>query len=130
MTYAQDNQGEDASNEESGGRRQQTRRSYKASACICRAGTASQHEATVLDLSSTGTLLRLFRKGDFEVDDMVDISLQSSDLTFRARGSIRQIRDEGSLLGIKLESLSSRGRSMLDDLIRELESGVVLSSQG
>ena len=94
--------------------------SYKANASVCRAGAASQYQAAVIDLSSVGCLLRTQTKGDFEVDDLVDLSLQSSDLSFRARGTVRHVAEDGVALGIRLESLTTRGRAMLSELIKEL----------
>ncbi len=103
------------------GRRQELRRPYKGTATLARAGTNGIHQAAVIDVSSIGCLLRLMSKVDLDVDDLVDISVQSSDLSFRARGVVRHIREDGDLLGIRLDHLTARGKAMLLALTRELQ---------
>jgi hypothetical protein len=103
------------------GRRQEERKYYKAKASVCRAGTAHVYPAAVVDLASVGCLLRTGSRGDFEVDDLVDLTLQSSDLSLRARGTIRHIEDDGTALGIRFDHLTTRGKNLLTELIRELE---------
>jgi c-di-GMP-binding flagellar brake protein YcgR len=128
MAQGQGEIDEEQASSSSQGRRQEVRQQYKANASISRAGTASQYQAAVIDLSSGGCLIRLLKKGDFEVDDLVDLSVQSSDISFRARGDVRQVREDGTVLGIRLQSLTARGKALIRELIQELESGLLTST--
>jgi hypothetical protein len=127
MAHGQEEFAEEPAPPTSQGRRQEVRQHYKAHACVSRAGTATHHQASVIDLSPGGCLLRLAAKGDFQVDDLIDLSVQSSDISFRARGSVRQVREDGALMGIHLESLTARGKALLAELIKELEAGILIS---
>jgi c-di-GMP-binding flagellar brake protein YcgR len=103
------------------GRRQHTRLPYTGKATIARIGTPQLHQAVVIDLSISGCLLRLCDRTDVEVDDVADISLQSADISFRARGSVRHVRNAGQLVGIHFDNLTQRGKAALQQLIAELE---------
>jgi hypothetical protein len=109
------------------GRREQPQQLYYATATISLASAQTSHQATVVDLSRKGCLLRLRGPAGFEVGDIVELSVQSNDLTFRARASIRHVREQGSLVGLRLEGLTSRGSAYLATLVAELEANAALT---
>jgi hypothetical protein len=75
----------------------------------------------VLDLSALGCLLMVPNLSEFAVGTLVDVSVNSSSIAFRALGSVRHCNPNHWRIGISFVNLSRRGEADLLELIAELD---------
>jgi hypothetical protein len=102
--------------------RQTRRYRYRGQATVRRLESDPSLPATILDLSAQGCLLRLPDLADFAVGTLIDMSINSDTVAFRALGSVRHCARRRRLLGISFVNLSRRGTSDLVELIAGLQS--------
>jgi len=102
--------------------RQAKRYRYRGDATVRRLELGEPLPGCILDLSARGCLLRLPDLTNLEVDAVVDMSINSKLVAFRAVGSVRHCSPNRHLIGISFMSLSRRGEADLLELIAELES--------
>ena len=101
----------------------QTRRfRYRGQATVRRLESDPSLPATILDLSAQGCLLRLPDLADFAVGTLIDMSINSDTVAFRALGSVRHRAHTRRVLGISFMHLSRRGEADLFALIDDLGS--------
>jgi len=105
----------------SGENRQAKRYRYRGAVTVRRLESDPSLLGLILELSTTGCLLRLPDISEFEVGSVVDIAVNSRAVAFRALGSIRHRSHTRRLVGIAFVNLSRRGQSDLLDLIADLE---------
>jgi c-di-GMP-binding flagellar brake protein YcgR len=101
--------------------RQAKRYRYRGAVTVRRLESDPSFSGLILELSTTGCLLRLPDISEFEVGSVVDIAVNSRAVAFRALGSVRHRSHTRSLLGVAFVNLSRRGQSELLDLIADLE---------
>ena len=82
----------------------------------------------VLDLSALGCLLMVPNLSEFAVGTLVDVSVNSSSIAFRALGSVRHCSRSRKLLGIAFVNLSRRCEADLLELIDDLDSAEQMGS--
>jgi c-di-GMP-binding flagellar brake protein YcgR len=109
-------------NQRSTENRQSPRYRYRGDATVRRLDSDPTLPGRVLDLSATGCLLRLPDPSDFAVGTLIDLSIQTGALVFRALGSVRHRARTRRVLGISFVNLNQRGEAELLALIAELES--------
>jgi hypothetical protein len=100
--------------------RRQPRQSYSGRAVLTQLGARGFQVGAIADLSAGGCLIRLEQPLALSLGEILEITLQSSYLTLRARGSICHSREEGCLVGICFEGLGDKARQDLRDLIADL----------
>jgi hypothetical protein len=101
--------------------RQPPRFRYRGETTVRRLDTNPSLPGHVLDLSARGCLLRLPDLAEFEVGALVDMSITSNLISFRALGSVRHRSRRRRLLGISFVNLTQRGQADLLALIDSLE---------
>jgi hypothetical protein len=102
-------------------KRQARRYRYRGETTVRRLNSDPSLPGCILNLSTRGCLLRLPDLSDFEIGTLVDISVHSKLIAFRALGSVRHCSRNRRLLGISFTNLSQRGEAALLDLIADLE---------
>ena len=75
----------------------------------------------VIDLSAQGCLLMVPSLTGFEIGTIVDMSVSTDTVTFRALGRVRHRAPDHWRLGVSFVDLSRRGKSELSQLIEVLE---------
>jgi hypothetical protein len=75
----------------------------------------------IVDLSMGGCLIRVQAPGSFALENVVEVSFQSSYLAFRSMGSVRRVDAKSKLIGISFLNLSLRGRLDLGELFVDLD---------
>jgi hypothetical protein len=96
------------------------RQSYGGRAVLTQLGSSGFQLGSIADLSPGGCLIRLEQPLALPLGESLEITLQSSYLTLRARGAICHSREEGHLVGICFEGLGDKARQDLRDLIADL----------
>jgi hypothetical protein len=109
-------------NQRSTENRRAPRYRYRGEATLRRLDSDPTLPGRVLDLSASGCLLRLPDPSDFAVGTLIDLSIQTGPLGFRALGSVRHRARTRRVLGISFVNLSRRGEAELNALIADLES--------
>ena len=74
----------------------------------------------ILDLSTLGCLLMMPNLSEFALGTLVDISVNTSSIAFRALGAVRHSNPSHWRIGISFVNLSRRGEADLLELIAEL----------
>jgi len=75
----------------------------------------------IIDLSQRGCLLQMPSLSDYAVDTLVDMSVNTAWVSFRALGSVRHINLNHWRIGISFVKLTRRGEAELLELIGDLE---------
>jgi hypothetical protein len=101
--------------------RQAKRYRFRGDATMRRLDSAPALRGCVLDLSERGCLLRLPDLSDLKVDELVDLSISSNAVSFRAVGEVRRCDPDRWRVGISFMNLTRRGEADLLDLIADLE---------
>ena len=101
--------------------RQAKRYRFRGDATVRRLDAAPALRGRVLDLSERGCLLRLPDLSDLKVDELVDLSVKSNAVSFRAVGEVRRCDPDRWRIGISFVNLTRRGEADLLDLIADLE---------
>src|SRR5580658_4740297 len=110
--------------------RQAKRYRYRGAVTVRRLESDPSLAGLILELSTTGCLLRLPDLTEYEVGSVVDIAVNSRAVAFRALGSVRHRSWTRGLPGIAFVNLSRRGQSDLLDLIADLEATEKAGSSG
>jgi len=102
-------------------RRQNKRYRFRGNAKVRQLETELSLPARVLDLSARGCLLQMPDLSAFAVDTLVDMSVNTGWVSFRALGSVRHVNLNHWRIGISFVKLTRRGESELLELIADLE---------
>jgi hypothetical protein len=111
-------------------KRQARRYRYRAETMVRRLNSDPSLAGCILNLSARGCLLRLPELSDYETGTLVDVSVNSRLIAFRALGSVRHCSRNRRLLGISFLNLSQRGEAALLDLIADLEADAQAGRSG
>ena len=102
-------------------RRQTKRYRFRGDAKVRQLETERSLPGRVLDLSARGCLLQMPDLSAFAVDTLVDMSVNTGWVSFRALGSVRHVNLNHWRIGISFVKLTRRGESELLELIADLE---------
>jgi c-di-GMP-binding flagellar brake protein YcgR len=101
--------------------RQNQRYKSQGNAKVRKLETELLYAGRILDISARGCLLQMPGPSPFTVDTLVDMSVNTSWVTFRALGSVRNIHQNHWKIGVSFVKLTQRGEAELLELIASLE---------
>jgi len=101
--------------------RKARRYQYRGDATARQLESGLTQPGRILDLSARGCLLTLPDLSGLEVDTLVDMSVNTSSVAFRALGQVRHRSPSCWRVGIAFVNLSRRGQADLLQLIDDLE---------
>ena len=102
-------------------KRQTKRYRFRGDAKVRQLETELALTGRILDLSERGCLLQMPSLSDFAIDTLVDMSVNTGWVSFRALGSVRHINLNHWRIGISFVKLTRRGEAELLELISDLE---------
>ena len=102
-------------------KRQNQRYKSQGNAKVRKLDTELLYTGRILDISASGCLIQLPGPTHFTVETLVDMSVNSSWVSFRALGSVRHLHKNRSKIGVSFVKLTQRGESELLELIAGLE---------